>query len=100
MAFLAEGIYARGAPHPNGTRRRFGEVGLSNVRSFAFRKLYDTRSALTMQAHGVTELATANVKDFEGLGFPGFGTRLMWGNLNFLPPDNFTKTLDGNLWLP
>ncbi len=37
--------------------------------SFAFRKLYDTRSALTMIAQGVTELATANVKDFEGLGF-------------------------------
>jgi predicted nucleic acid-binding protein len=42
-----------------------------NARStaFAFRKLYDTRSALTMLAQGVTELATVNVKDFEGLGF-------------------------------
>ena len=42
-----------------------------NARStaFAFRKLYDTRSALTMRAQGVTELATVNVKDFEGLGF-------------------------------
>ena len=37
--------------------------------AFAFRKLYDTRSALTMTAQGVTELATVNVKDFEGLGF-------------------------------
>jgi toxin-antitoxin system PIN domain toxin len=36
---------------------------------FAFRKLYDTRSALTMSAQGVTEFATVNVKDFEGLGF-------------------------------
>jgi len=37
--------------------------------AFAFRKLYDTRSALTMTAQGVTEFATVNVKDFEGLGF-------------------------------
>ena len=37
--------------------------------TFAFPKLYDTRSALTMTAQGVTDLATVNVKDFEGLGF-------------------------------
>jgi predicted nucleic acid-binding protein len=43
---------------------------------FAFRKLYDTRSALTMTAQGVTELATVNVKDFEGLGF-----RKVWNPL-------------------
>lgn len=36
---------------------------------FAFRKLYDARSALTMTSQGVTEFATVNVKDFEGLGF-------------------------------
>ena len=44
--------------------------------SFAFRKLYDTRSALTMTAQGVTELVTVNVKDFEGLGF-----RKVWNPL-------------------
>ena len=44
--------------------------------AFAFRKLYDTRSALTMTAQGVTELATVNVKDFEGLGF-----RKVWNPL-------------------
>ena len=44
--------------------------------SFAFRKLYDTRSALTMTAQGVTEFATVNVKDFEGLGF-----RKVWNPL-------------------
>lgn len=44
--------------------------------AFSFRKLYDTRSALTMTAQGVTELATANVKDFEGLGF-----RKVWNPL-------------------
>lgn len=37
--------------------------------AFAFRKLYDTRSALTMIAQGVTEFATVNVKDFAGMGF-------------------------------
>ena len=41
----------------------------ARANDFAFRKLYDTRSALTMTAQGVTEFATVNVKDFEGLGF-------------------------------
>ena len=41
----------------------------ARAKDFAFRKLYDTRSALTMTSQGVTEFATANVKDFEGLGF-------------------------------
>jgi predicted nucleic acid-binding protein len=36
---------------------------------FAFRRLYDVRSALTLLAQGVTEFATANTKDFEHLGF-------------------------------
>jgi hypothetical protein len=35
---------------------------------FARRRIIDLRLALTLQHHGVTELATANVKDFEGLG--------------------------------
>ena len=43
---------------------------------FAFRRLYDIRTALTMAAQGVTELATVNVKDFEGLGF-----RRVWNPL-------------------
>lgn len=38
-------------------------------RTFAFRRLYDARSALTMLAQGVTEFATVNVKDFKELGF-------------------------------
>ena len=38
-------------------------------KDFAFRRLYDARSALTMTAQGVTEFATVNVKDFEGFGF-------------------------------
>ncbi|MEN9840361.1 MAG: ribonuclease VapC24 [Verrucomicrobiota bacterium] len=36
---------------------------------FARRRLFDTRTALTLRHHGVTEFATANVKDFEGFGF-------------------------------
>jgi toxin-antitoxin system PIN domain toxin len=38
-------------------------------KEFAFRRLYDARSALTMTAQGVTEFATVNVKDYEGFGF-------------------------------
>lgn len=37
--------------------------------SFAFRRLYDARSALTMIAQGVTDFATVNLKDFQGMGF-------------------------------
>ncbi len=37
--------------------------------AFAFRRLYDARSALTMTAQGVTAFATVNVKDFHGMGF-------------------------------
>lgn len=48
----------------------------ARVAGFAFRKIYDTRSALTMTSHGVTELATVNVKDFAGLGF-----RKVWNPL-------------------
>ena len=48
----------------------------ARAKDFAFRKIYDTRSALTMTAQGVTELATVNVKDFEGLGF-----RKVWNPL-------------------
>jgi uncharacterized protein len=36
---------------------------------FARRKIYDARLALTLRHHGVTEFATANIKDFEGFGF-------------------------------
>jgi toxin-antitoxin system PIN domain toxin len=41
----------------------------ARAKDFAFRSIYDARSALTMIAQGVTEFATVNVKDFEGLGF-------------------------------
>ena len=48
----------------------------ASAKDFAFRKIYDTRSALTMTAQGVTEFATVNRKDFEGLGF-----RKVWNPL-------------------
>jgi toxin-antitoxin system PIN domain toxin len=35
----------------------------------ARRRIYDTRTALCLRAFGVTEFATANVKDFDGYGF-------------------------------
>ena len=53
----------------------------ARAKDFAFRKLYDTRSALTMTAQGVTEFATVNVKDFEGLGF-----RKVWNPLEPAKP--------------
>lgn len=36
---------------------------------FARRRIIDVRLARTLQAHGVTEFATANERDFQGLGF-------------------------------
>jgi toxin-antitoxin system PIN domain toxin len=35
----------------------------------ARRRIYDVRTALSLRAFGVTEFATANVKNFEGFGF-------------------------------
>jgi len=37
--------------------------------NFSRRRIYDVRTALCLRAFGVTKFATANVKDFEGLGF-------------------------------
>jgi hypothetical protein len=42
---------------------------LAAGRDFARRRIYDARLALALRHHGVTELATANSKDFEGFGF-------------------------------
>ncbi len=36
---------------------------------FARRRIYDARLALSLRRQGVTEFATANVKDFGGFGF-------------------------------
>jgi toxin-antitoxin system PIN domain toxin len=42
---------------------------IAEKEGFARRRIFDVRLAKTLQAHGVTEFATANTKDFEGLGF-------------------------------
>jgi toxin-antitoxin system PIN domain toxin len=36
---------------------------------FAYRGIFDARFALVLRHFGVTEFATANVKDFQGFGF-------------------------------
>ena len=36
---------------------------------FARRRVFDARLALTLRHHGVSQFATANVKDFQGFGF-------------------------------
>ena len=38
-------------------------------KGIAYRRVYDTRLALTLREHGVTEFATTNVRDFQGFGF-------------------------------
>ncbi len=43
---------------------------------FPYRRIYDARLALTLRHHGVTEFATANIKDFQGFGF-----RRVWNPL-------------------
>lgn len=55
---------------------------MAAAKTFAFRRLYDMRTALTMVAQGVTEFATANVKDFEDAGF-----QKVWNPLTGYPKD-------------
>jgi len=50
--------------------RHAGEAG------FPRRRIFDVRLGLTLLAHGVTDFATANVEDFQGLGF-----RRVWNPL-------------------
>jgi toxin-antitoxin system PIN domain toxin len=42
---------------------------LAAGKAFARRRIYDARLALSLRRQGVTEFATANVKDFESFGF-------------------------------
>jgi toxin-antitoxin system PIN domain toxin len=48
---------------------------------FPRRRIFDVRLARTLMAHGVTEFATANVRDFEGLGFKRVWNPLIGGKL-------------------
>jgi predicted nucleic acid-binding protein len=41
----------------------------ASAHGFARRRIYDARTALSLRAFGVTDFATANVKDFGGFGF-------------------------------
>lgn len=43
--------------------------GWTRRRNFAFRRIIDIRLGLVLRHHGVTDFATTNVKDFQGLGF-------------------------------
>ena len=43
--------------------------GMAAKSGFAFRRIIDIRLARTLLHHGVTEFATANVKDFARAGF-------------------------------
>lgn len=38
-------------------------------RAFAYRRIFDTRLALVLRHHGVTDFATRNLADFDGFGF-------------------------------
>lgn len=51
----------------------WSEAGKPGV---ARRRIYDLRLALALRHHGIEELATANPKDFDGLGF-----RRVWNPL-------------------
>jgi len=42
---------------------------LAATSDFPRRRLFDARTAISLQLHGVTEFATANVKDFQAFGF-------------------------------
>ena len=42
---------------------------LAAARNFPRRRIFDVRLAKSLQSHGVTRFATANVKDFEDLEF-------------------------------
>ena len=44
--------------------------------NFAYRRIFDTRLALTLRHHGVTDFATRNLKDFQDFGF-----RRVWNPL-------------------
>lgn len=53
---------------------------LAKSPNFATRRIYDARAALTMTSQGVTDFATVNLKDFQGLGF-----KKLWNPLVKVP---------------
>jgi uncharacterized protein len=61
---------------PNSQRLHDNLWSMTAGRTFARRRIFDTRTALTLRAFGVTDFATANVKNFQSLGF-----RKVWNPL-------------------
>ncbi len=60
--------------HPRWQLVENGEVmedvwKLAAQRNFARRRIVDARLAKTLLTYGVTDFATANIRDFQGLGF-------------------------------
>jgi hypothetical protein len=47
---------------------------IASEKSFARRRMYDARLALSLRRQGVSEVATANIRDFEGFGSLVSGT--------------------------
>jgi len=61
-----------GRPRPSDPTSRDIHAALwqaASTRDFPRRRIYDLRTALCLQAFGVTDFATANVKDFNNTGF-------------------------------
>jgi len=55
---------------PHDSRRMHDELWtLAATPAFPRRRIFDARQAYALLHHGVRSFATANVKDFEGLGF-------------------------------
>lgn len=61
---------------PNSQRLHDQLWEMTAGRAFPRRRIFDARTALALRAFGVTDFATANVKDFQGLGF-----RKVWNPL-------------------
>ncbi|MGD7652918.1 MAG: TA system VapC family ribonuclease toxin [Verrucomicrobiales bacterium] len=73
-AKAAAGIVTSYLKHPTVTRAENAPVmeqiwEMASRPGFPRRRIFDLRLALTLQHHGVTHFATANVKDFKNLGF-------------------------------
>ena len=66
IANLRDNPYWALLDYPGGL---MSDVWREASRSAAYRRIFDIRLALTLRHHGVREFATANVKDFKGLGF-------------------------------
>ena len=54
---------------PGEARMMDGVWVAAAARNMAYRRIYDLRLAATLRHHGVTSLATRNLRDFAGLGF-------------------------------